>query len=72
MLSASLNKTFPSFFCVQSIDGIHVCAALQSQYLMINSETSHTQDLFPYDSEQINPVIKRINKVSEILFKTQK
>ncbi|CAG2204159.1 TGFBRAP1 [Mytilus edulis] len=49
------------------VDGSFVCAALLSQYCMINYETSHTQDLFPFDSEHSKPLIKRISKEEFLL-----
>lgn len=49
--------------CQQGIDGIHVCAALTTQYCMINSETGQVTDLFPVESEHTNPIVKRISRV---------
>lgn len=49
------------------IDGIHVCAALSTQYCMINSETGQVMDLFPFDSEHQNAIVKRISKEEFLL-----
>lgn len=49
------------------VDGTFVCAAMMSQYCMINFETSYTQDLFPFDSEHNKPLIKRISKEEFLL-----
>ena len=46
----------------QGVDGVTVCAALTSQYCMINTDTSHITDLFPID-DNVQPIIKRISKV---------
>lgn len=51
------------------MDGIHVCAALTTQYCMINSQTGQITDLFPIDTEHTSPIVKRISKVSsQLLF----
>ncbi|KAL3842523.1 hypothetical protein ACJMK2_020527 [Sinanodonta woodiana] len=49
------------------IDGHFICAALASQYCMVNFETGQIQDLFPYDSESTKPVVKRISKEEFLL-----
>ncbi|XP_055901147.1 transforming growth factor-beta receptor-associated protein 1-like [Biomphalaria glabrata] len=49
------------------VDGIFVCAALTSQYCMIDMDGGHITELFPIDSEQIHPVIKRISKEEFLL-----
>ncbi|KAH9518827.1 transforming growth factor, beta receptor associated protein 1 [Bulinus truncatus] len=49
------------------VDGVFVCAALTSQYCMIDMDSSHITELFPIDSEQIHPVIKRISKEEFLL-----
>ncbi|KAJ8299668.1 hypothetical protein KUTeg_023728 [Tegillarca granosa] len=49
------------------LDGSFVCVALSSQYCMINFETAHIQDLFPFDGEQNKPLILRISKEEFLL-----
>ncbi|XP_046549254.1 transforming growth factor-beta receptor-associated protein 1-like [Haliotis rubra] len=44
------------------VDGVNICAALTSQYMVINSDTNSMQDLFPYDNDQMTPIVKRISK----------
>lgn len=48
----------------QGVDGTYACVATTTQYCMVNFESGHLQDLFPYDSENSKPLIKRISKVS--------
>lgn len=50
-----------------AVDGAHVCVALQSQYKIGNFETGHVQELFPYDREQVNPVVIRISQEEFLL-----
>ncbi|CAL1541537.1 unnamed protein product [Lymnaea stagnalis] len=49
------------------VDGVCVCAALTSGYCMIDMDSGHITDLFPIDSEQTHPVIKRISKEEFLL-----
>lgn len=44
------------------LDGAHICAALSNQYCMINYESGHIQDLFPYDNTHTQAIVKRIGK----------
>lgn len=44
------------------LDGAHICAALSNQYCMINYESGHIQDLFPYDNSHTQAIVKRIGK----------
>ena len=46
-----------------AMDGIFVCAALTSHYVIFNVVTGNCQDLFPYEPET-HPIISRIAKVS--------
>ena len=48
------------------MDGIFVCAALTSHYVIFNVATGTCQDLFPYEPET-HPIITRISKV-RVLF----
>ena len=53
--------------CLQSMDSMTVCAALQSQYMLVNTDTTHVQELFPYEASQTQPFTIRITKVWKIL-----
>ncbi|RUS87528.1 hypothetical protein EGW08_004704, partial [Elysia chlorotica] len=48
------------------VDGVTVCAALTSQYCMINTDSSYITDLFPID-DNLKPIIKRISKEEFLL-----
>ncbi|XP_062566210.1 transforming growth factor-beta receptor-associated protein 1-like [Saccostrea cucullata] len=50
-----------------SIDSPFVCVAMSSQYSMINTDTGYEQSLFPYDSENCRPIIKRVGKEEFLL-----
>ncbi|KAG1699826.1 Transforming growth factor-beta receptor-associated protein 1 [Nymphon striatum] len=50
-----------------AMDGNFICVAMSTQYNVINSETGHRQDLFPYDSDSVSPLVKRINKEEFLL-----
>lgn len=45
------------------MNGNYICAALQDQYIMVNTENSTAQDLFPYQSDRTNPLITLIKNV---------
>ena len=45
-----------------AMDGVFVCAALTSHYVIFNVATGTCQDLFPYEPET-HPIITRISKV---------
>jgi len=60
MLTREIQTTEPPL--TMSMDGIFVCAALQTHYIMINYETAHSQELFPIDSEHTKPLIIRISR----------
>lgn len=45
-----------------AMDGVFVCAALTSHYVIFNVSTGSCQDLFPYEPETW-PAIARIAKV---------
>ena len=49
-----------------AMDGVFVCAALPSHYVIFNVATGTCQDLFPYEPET-HPIITRISKVSGLL-----
>ncbi|XP_070566294.1 transforming growth factor-beta receptor-associated protein 1-like isoform X2 [Ptychodera flava] len=44
------------------IDSHFICVAESTQYVMINFESNEPTDLFPYDAEQTNPMVKRISQ----------
>ncbi|XP_066995580.2 transforming growth factor-beta receptor-associated protein 1 [Anabrus simplex] len=45
-----------------AMNGLHICAALRSQYVIHNLENGHTQMLFTYDSKKNRPVICSISE----------
>ena len=49
-----------------AMDGVFVCAALTSHYVIFNVATGTCQDLFPYEPET-QPIITRISKASALL-----
>ena len=49
-----------------SLDGSFVCAAMATQYCMINFESGHVQELFPYDSENNRALINKISQVNSV------
>ncbi|GAB1609663.1 transforming growth factor-beta receptor-associated protein 1-like [Argonauta hians] len=56
------DVSLPDQVVTLGLDGCHICAALTNQYSMINYKTGEMQDLFPYNSEQTKPIVKRIGK----------
>ena len=46
------------------MDKTCVCVGLLSQYIIVDYDTGHIQDLFPYDNEKTKPIVTRISKVS--------
>ncbi|CAH1787440.1 unnamed protein product [Owenia fusiformis] len=50
-----------------SMDGTFVCAALSTQYSIVNYDTANSTDLFPYDSEAVKPFVQRISKEEFLL-----
>ncbi|MEQ2211396.1 hypothetical protein XENOCAPTIV_029593, partial [Xenoophorus captivus] len=53
--------------CVVSIDGYFLCLALTTQYMILNYNTGTSQDLFPYNSEERRPIVKRISREEFLL-----
>ena len=49
---------------LQNMDKTCVCVGLLSQYIIVDYDTGHIQDLFPYDNEKTKPIVTRISKVS--------
>ncbi|KAK2144182.1 hypothetical protein LSH36_779g02008 [Paralvinella palmiformis] len=49
------------------IDGTFICTALPTQYYIINYVTGGVQDLFPYDSNHVRPIITRITREEFLL-----
>jgi hypothetical protein len=45
------------------MDGALVCAASTTEYKMWQVKTGYLQDLFPFDGEQMTPIITKISKV---------
>ena len=54
------------------MDKTCVCVGLQSQYIIVDYETGHIQDLFPYDSEKTRPIVTRISKVCSFFSESKK
>lgn len=48
----------------QGLDGHVICAALLSQYCMMDYDTGQNTDLFPIDVDHTKPIVKRISRVS--------
>ena len=46
------------------MEGAFVCAALQDQYKIYDYNNGAVQDLFPFDSEHLQPIITQISRVS--------
>ncbi|CAL9701503.1 unnamed protein product [Knipowitschia caucasica] len=53
--------------CAVSLDGYFLCLALTTQYLILNYNTGANQDLFPYNSEERKPIVKRIGREEFLL-----
>ena len=52
-------------FQSQGVDGFVICAGLTSQYCLLNYESGQFTDLFPIDTDNTMPIVKRISKVSQ-------
>lgn len=61
------DVTTPEQPCAVSLDGYFLCLALSSQYMILNYNTGASQDLFPYDSEERKPIVKRIGREEFLL-----
>nr|XP_061796722.1 transforming growth factor-beta receptor-associated protein 1 homolog [Nerophis lumbriciformis] len=53
--------------CAVSLDGYFLCLALATQYMILNYKTEAAQDLFPYNSEERRPIVKRIAREEFLL-----
>ncbi|KAG9348674.1 hypothetical protein JZ751_028991 [Albula glossodonta] len=53
--------------CAICLDGYFLCLALSTQYMILNYNTGASQDLFPYDSEEKKPIVKRIGREEFLL-----
>lgn len=53
--------------CAVCLDGYFLCLALSTQYMILNYNTGASQDLFPYDSEEKKPIVKRIGREEFLL-----
>ncbi|XP_028299139.1 transforming growth factor-beta receptor-associated protein 1 homolog isoform X2 [Gouania willdenowi] len=53
--------------CAVSLDGYFLCLALSTQYMILNYNTGASQDLFPYNSEERTPIVKRISREEFLL-----
>ncbi|XP_068616411.1 transforming growth factor-beta receptor-associated protein 1 homolog [Brachionichthys hirsutus] len=59
--------TTPEQPCTISLDGYFLCLALATQYIILNYKTGSSQDLFPYNSEERRPIVKRIAREEFLL-----
>ncbi|KAK6486747.1 transforming growth factor-beta receptor-associated protein 1-like [Huso huso] len=50
-----------------SLDGYFLCLALTTQYIIVNYSTGASQDLFPFDTEEKKPIVKRIGREEFLL-----
>uniref|UniRef100_A0A8C4RHC5 Transforming growth factor, beta receptor associated protein 1 n=1 Tax=Erpetoichthys calabaricus TaxID=27687 RepID=A0A8C4RHC5_ERPCA len=50
-----------------SLDGYFLCLAFTTQYIILNYNTGTSQDLFPYDSEEKKPIVKRVGREEFLL-----
>ncbi|XP_061619004.1 transforming growth factor-beta receptor-associated protein 1 homolog [Phyllopteryx taeniolatus] len=53
--------------CAVSLDGYFLCLALATRYMILNYNTEAAQDLFPYNSEERRPIVKRIAREEFLL-----
>ncbi|KAM9826635.1 transforming growth factor-beta receptor-associated protein 1 homolog [Syngnathus typhle] len=53
--------------CAVSLDGYFLCLALATQYMILNYKTEAAQDLFPYNSDERRPIVKRIAREEFLL-----
>ncbi|KAK1167685.1 hypothetical protein AOXY_G10434 [Acipenser oxyrinchus oxyrinchus] len=49
------------------LDGYFLCLALTTQYIIVNYSTGASQDLFPFDTEEKKPIVKRIGREEFLL-----
>ncbi|ESP04691.1 hypothetical protein LOTGIDRAFT_135703 [Lottia gigantea] len=56
------DLSIPEPATIIGVDEKHVCAALTTQYCIIEIDTGNIQDLFPFDTEYVNPVVKKVTK----------
>lgn len=61
------DVTTPEQPCAISLDGYFLCLALTTQYMILNYNTGASQDLFPYNSEERRPIVKRISREEFLL-----
>ncbi|KAH3886109.1 transforming growth factor-beta receptor-associated protein 1-like [Dreissena polymorpha] len=61
------DMSLPEPASVISMDGHVVCAALLSQYCMLDYETGQQTDLFPIDTEHMRPLVKRVSREEFLL-----
>ncbi|XP_078401715.1 transforming growth factor-beta receptor-associated protein 1 homolog isoform X1 [Cetorhinus maximus] len=48
-------------------DGYFLCLAMSTQYIILSYNTGTSQDLFPYNSEDKRPIVKRIGREEFLL-----
>ncbi|XP_077979032.1 transforming growth factor-beta receptor-associated protein 1-like [Glandiceps talaboti] len=54
--------TTTDFPVTMDMDAYFICVAQSIQYFMINFDTNESTDLFPYEADQTNPIVKRIGQ----------
>ncbi|XP_020385326.2 transforming growth factor-beta receptor-associated protein 1 homolog [Rhincodon typus] len=50
-----------------AVDGYFLCLAMSTQYIILSYNTGTSQDLFPYNSEDKQPIVKRIGREEFLL-----
>ncbi|XP_060682002.1 transforming growth factor-beta receptor-associated protein 1 homolog [Hemiscyllium ocellatum] len=50
-----------------AVDGYFLCLAMSTQYIILSYNTGTSQDLFPYNSEDKRPIVKRIGREEFLL-----
>ncbi|XP_067944461.1 transforming growth factor-beta receptor-associated protein 1-like [Watersipora subatra] len=54
--------SLPELPLITCLDSNKLCLALQTKYMLVNTETSKMLDLFPYNRETDSPFVKRLEK----------
>ncbi|XP_071955970.1 transforming growth factor-beta receptor-associated protein 1-like isoform X2 [Antedon mediterranea] len=59
--------TIPDVPILMSMDRYCVCTAMATEYCLVDTDTLHVTDLFPYEHETSIPVVKRVGKEEFLL-----
>ena len=62
-LQLTKSVDVPELPIITAIDANFICVAMTTQYMIINFESGHRQELFPYSADQIRPFVTFISKV---------